>query len=528
MTSAKISSLDEGPYLYPDHLIGGSAGHSVYFKDESQYREHVRRRFESQGWDDTITNLAMRLMPMNEPFVFTHGNLTLNSIFVYGTKVTAIVGLDKAAYLPVWAESLAIHFAHGPAERQWKALLFGYVGYEQIKSYWDVCQDLLVASFKGVQGATESGKRETIQALLATMVEQKEHRESEAAKQVIQSKQNGLMQEVDEGGVQRPTQSEGNNEKPKEDRMSSQSKQTKTDHSSNNEKMLSEKTTNLVIMSDSSTQTDKPTTPRPLSQRPLSHVFRMKTARKDLQVQGQPFTPRPIAARRKPSVFHAASGTQAQNYYPNGFSVLDKKGEGLKCALEAIYDSFTAQYPERRGEISLRSLGLQFLSIKQPQIGVTVGAEYFLEKLAKTLQAWGRSLSEPLDLQLGCILIDGREWLDPSSDGANSGTKAIWITNVNADGIMTFKSAEDFRGLAPNRGKLGVASDSEISPTKIGSKGSIVQGLIDVTGEVDGTDFKVTGIDSGDRQTQNISEMSEVHGNDDNDVQTMPFETRDL
>jgi hypothetical protein len=83
-------------------------------------------------------------MPGSQPFVFTHVNLTLNNIFVNEGHVSSIVGLDRCAFLPVWAESLATHFAYGTHEREWKETLFRYIAYPEIKTYWNVCQELQI------------------------------------------------------------------------------------------------------------------------------------------------------------------------------------------------------------------------------------------------------------------------------------------------------------------------------------------------------------------------------------------------
>lgn len=179
---------------------------------------------------------------------------------------------------------------------------------------------------------------------------------------------------------------------------------------------------------------------------------------------GQPFTPRTVAARRRASVFQAGADTHAARVYPNGFNVLEKKrtsGEGVQCALRAIYDSFAAQCPERRGEMSLRDLGLAFDESSRAQHRDARRTYHFIEKLGRTLRVWGENRASPLDVRLGCVLIDGREWVDSEADGGGSGdgvlpdgVKILFITTVNSNGALTYNVSDDFRGLMPSRRSL--------------------------------------------------------------------------
>ncbi|KAK6070909.1 hypothetical protein SCUP234_09998 [Seiridium cupressi] len=440
MKSHKISSLDGGQCPRPEHLIANEK--PIYFDDENQYRDHVRRELALQGWDELVQDLVLKLMPANLPFVFTHGNLTLENIFVVNGEVTAILGLGRAAFLPVWAESLATHFAHGPAEHQWKGMLFRYIGFEGVKTFWNLWQEIRTLSLGETTGAVESGKREIMQAKLLVMVRDRERRAAKGAGI-------GHIQEqkdVNKGNMGETSQLE-------EDRIDNKANLLGQELDGNlrdvieKEKVRTNKPTKIVSMSNEQMQADGIKKPRP-----LSNLFKqMKPSRPELQVQGQPFTPRTIAARRPSSVFQAGASTHARRVHPNGFNILENRSHGLECAFRAIHDSFRTQYPERRDEMSLYDLKAEFNDVAQSQAAETSKAYHFVEKLGNTVRYWGEKRPVPVSLRLGCILIDGREWIDSASGSILMDAKVVWITTVNGHGSMTINHSNDFRGLSPSK-----------------------------------------------------------------------------
>ncbi|KAM0814276.1 hypothetical protein AB5N19_00066 [Seiridium cardinale] len=440
MKSHKISSLDGGQCPRPEHIIANEK--PIYFDDESQYRDHVRRELALQGWDDLVQDLVLKLMPANLPFVFTHGNLTLENIFVVNGEVSAILGLGRAAFLPAWAESLATHFAHGPAECQWKGMLFTYIGFEGVKSFWNLWQEIRTLSLAEATGAVESGKREIMQAKLLVMVRDRERRAAKGAgfghvqEQKDAKKGNmGETSQLAEGRIDNKANILG------------QELDGNLRDVIEKEKVRTNKPTKIVAISNEQIQADVIKKPRP-----LSNLFKqMKPSRPELQIQGQPFTPRTIAARRPSSVFQAAASTHARRVHPNGFNILENRSHGLECAFRAIHDSFRAQYPERRDDMSLYDLKAEFKDVAQSQAAETSKAYHFVEKLGKTVRSWGEEQPVPVTLRLGCILIDGREWIDSASGSILMGAKVVWITTVNEHGSMTINHSNDFRGLSPSQ-----------------------------------------------------------------------------
>lgn len=185
MKTNKIAALDGGRLFRDD--VGKDAGaEKVSIKDDAQYRAFVQEKIVAQGWQQMIAEMAVELIPACQPFVFTHGNLTMDNIFVREGRVVAITGLGRAAYLPVWAESLEVHQAYGEAEREWKEMLFRYIGTEGVKPYYNVYEELMQADEAATKDSAEAMQTKLADLLATKRAEEKaeqEAREKEMAEQ---------------------------------------------------------------------------------------------------------------------------------------------------------------------------------------------------------------------------------------------------------------------------------------------------------------------------------------------------------
>ncbi|ETS87816.1 hypothetical protein PFICI_01644 [Pestalotiopsis fici W106-1] len=448
ITSPAMSALDGGPCLWVDDA--GQDERTIFYSDAA-YRDFVRGKLVSRGWDKLMAQMTVDLMPTCQPFVFTHGNLTLDNIFVHEGRVVAITGLGRAAYLPSWAESLATHNVYGQAEREWKEILFRYIGSEGVKTYYDIYEELLGET----DNTITKKKTEAIQQKLRVLLAEKTARETAGLehKNVETSKKEGAEVE----SLEQTTKGKGTEGSDNADKETTRK-----------DKRRSKRPANIVIMANAGTQTEQGprdkiivglTESDRLSKKPIPKP------RRTLAFHGLPFSPQTVKNRSRASVFHPAGDTLASQVYPGGFHILEKKDEiGEYCAIRAIFDSLVAQLPERKGAMSFHDLKLQWDEVKQ-----TAGFEekqtrkhHFVERLGKTLGRWAMNRPDPMDLCLGCILIDGREWIDGGDDGVPWSDAVIWITTVNAGGKLFFNNADDFRGLRPSRRKL---SDPSLSPT---------------------------------------------------------------
>ncbi|KAI4601588.1 Actin-like protein 10 [Pestalotiopsis sp. 9143b] len=171
MKTNKIAALD-GERLFRDDVGKGTGAEKISIKDDEQYRAFVREKIVAKGWQQMLAEMAVELIPACQPFVFTHGNLTMDNIFVREGRVVAITGLGRAAYLPVWAESLELHQAYGEAEREWKEMLFKYIGTEGVKPYYNVYEELIQVDEAAIQEKTA-----TMQNKLADMLGTKRAKE---------------------------------------------------------------------------------------------------------------------------------------------------------------------------------------------------------------------------------------------------------------------------------------------------------------------------------------------------------------
>ncbi|KAK6194178.1 hypothetical protein LQW54_011718 [Pestalotiopsis sp. IQ-011] len=180
MKTNKIAALDGGR-LFRDDVGKGTGAEKVSIKDDEQYRAFVQEKIVAQGWQQMTAEMAVELMPECQLFVFTHGNLTMDNIFVREGRVVAITGLGRAAYLPVWAESLELHQAYGEAEREWKEMLFMYIGTEGVKPYYNVYEELMQVDEAAIQEKTEAMQNKLADMLGAKRAEEEKVEQAQEA-----------------------------------------------------------------------------------------------------------------------------------------------------------------------------------------------------------------------------------------------------------------------------------------------------------------------------------------------------------
>lgn len=470
ITSPAMSALDKGPCLWVDDAGSGGDGEENIIYSDADYRDFVRRRLIARGWDELTARMTVDLMHTSTPFVFTHGNLTLDNIFVHEGRVVAITGLGRAAYLPAWAESLAIHNAYGKAEREWKEILFKYIGSEGVRRWYNIYEELL----EETNAEIKREKTGAIQHKLGGMISEKIVRDAAAARIKraafkLKSKKadSSKDDQADPKPVERTTkgkESEGMEDSGKETTLQ--------------EKRRSKRLPNIIIGGDISSLrplhlnagADKDQRPAPRDKpKPTDQKPPIIYGRRTVDFHGLPWSPLTQDNRRKTSVFQGAADTVSSQIYPNGFKILKEKNEvAAYCAIRAIFDSLWAQlpllFPDRmfnQGDISLNDLKLAWLDVvrsrhqEQPQL-------HFIQRLGKTLRLWAGSISDPMDLCLGCILVNGREWIDTNTDGQFWSNTIIWITTINLQGKTFYNDADDFRGLVPIRRK---SSDPASSPS---------------------------------------------------------------
>ncbi|RYP62451.1 hypothetical protein DL770_009589 [Monosporascus sp. CRB-9-2] len=97
------------------------------------------RRHDNKIEEDVIRFLG-EYMPESYPYVLTHGDLSTRNIMVEmdaeEVRVTAILGFENAAWLPVWAESVCARFCYCREDEQWKALLARHLRADPLALDW--------------------------------------------------------------------------------------------------------------------------------------------------------------------------------------------------------------------------------------------------------------------------------------------------------------------------------------------------------------------------------------------------------
>ncbi|RYO74872.1 hypothetical protein DL766_008151 [Monosporascus sp. MC13-8B] len=143
--SDAISSISGYRVRGHERLLGGGAddgedGFRPCYSD-AQFWSAVRDRLRRHNKiDKDAIRLLGEYMPETYPCVLTHGDLSTRNIMVEmdaeGVRVTAILGFENAASLPVWAESVYARFCYCREDEQWKALLARHLRADPLALDW--------------------------------------------------------------------------------------------------------------------------------------------------------------------------------------------------------------------------------------------------------------------------------------------------------------------------------------------------------------------------------------------------------
>ncbi|KAI2776203.1 hypothetical protein F4815DRAFT_485178 [Daldinia loculata] len=137
MTSDRISTLGGGPVRRHGHLFGPSQEGFGPFRSDEQVWSAIHRRLKRKNVSKDLIQIMKDYMPESASCVFTHGDLSTANIMIHNGRVSAILGFDNAACLPVWAEYVAIHFCYCKEDEQWKAMLRRNMkSYARAKDWW--------------------------------------------------------------------------------------------------------------------------------------------------------------------------------------------------------------------------------------------------------------------------------------------------------------------------------------------------------------------------------------------------------
>ncbi|KAI1799588.1 hypothetical protein F4811DRAFT_557664 [Daldinia bambusicola] len=137
MTADRISALGGGPVRRHPHLFGLSEEGFGPFRSDKQVWAAIYRRLKRKNVSEDLIQILKDHMPESAPCVFTHGDLSTTNILIHNGRVSAILGLDNAACLPVWAEHVAVHFCYCKEDEQWKAMLSKHMkSYASARDWW--------------------------------------------------------------------------------------------------------------------------------------------------------------------------------------------------------------------------------------------------------------------------------------------------------------------------------------------------------------------------------------------------------
>ncbi|KAI1370920.1 hypothetical protein F4677DRAFT_436993 [Hypoxylon crocopeplum] len=138
-TADRISSLSGGSVWHYDNLFGTLREGFGPFKSDEQLWDTIHRRLKRNKVDQRVVQVLKDYMPESTPCVLTHGDLSCTNILIHNGRISAILGFDNAACLPVWAENIAMHFCCCKEDEQWKAMLSRHVkSYARAKDWWSL------------------------------------------------------------------------------------------------------------------------------------------------------------------------------------------------------------------------------------------------------------------------------------------------------------------------------------------------------------------------------------------------------
>ncbi|XXG93770.1 hypothetical protein Hte_000019 [Hypoxylon texense] len=134
----RISGLGGGS-VYHENLFGKMQQGFGPFRSDEQLWRSIKHQLEKKKVDGDVMRVLEDYMPRSAPCVFTHGDLSCTNILIHNGRVSAILGFDNAACLPVWAESIAAHFCYCREDEQWKAMLNKHMkSYDRAKDWWSL------------------------------------------------------------------------------------------------------------------------------------------------------------------------------------------------------------------------------------------------------------------------------------------------------------------------------------------------------------------------------------------------------
>ncbi|RYP76645.1 hypothetical protein DL769_003605 [Monosporascus sp. CRB-8-3] len=143
--SDAISSISGYRVRGHERLLGGGAddGEDGFWPcySDAQFWGVVRDRLRRHNKiNKDVIRFLGEYMPETYPCVLTHGDLSTRNIMVEmdaeGVRVTAILGFENAASLPVWAESVCARFCYCREDEQWKALLARHLRADPLALDW--------------------------------------------------------------------------------------------------------------------------------------------------------------------------------------------------------------------------------------------------------------------------------------------------------------------------------------------------------------------------------------------------------
>ncbi|KAI1461802.1 hypothetical protein F4805DRAFT_413378 [Annulohypoxylon moriforme] len=132
-----ISSLSGGPVWGHDHLFGTRHEGFGPFEDDEQLWGHIHAKLREKNVNETVIETLKDYMPESAPCLLTHGDVSSYNVLIRDGRVSAILGADRMARLPAWAEYVAAHFCCCKEDEQWKAMLTRHMTrYPRTRDWW--------------------------------------------------------------------------------------------------------------------------------------------------------------------------------------------------------------------------------------------------------------------------------------------------------------------------------------------------------------------------------------------------------
>ncbi|KAI1390373.1 uncharacterized protein F4822DRAFT_234335 [Hypoxylon trugodes] len=137
LAATGIKNPHDGPVRRCKNLFGMLGKEVGPFDSDDEFWDAIHRRLRSRNVDENVIRTLKDYMPDSAPCLFTHGDLSTANIMIDNGRVSAFLGFETAAYLPVWAEYVSVHFCCCKEDEQWKAILSTYLeSYPRAKDWW--------------------------------------------------------------------------------------------------------------------------------------------------------------------------------------------------------------------------------------------------------------------------------------------------------------------------------------------------------------------------------------------------------